>query len=231
MEDNITVICVLWKGKFKAHKYDNPNYDERWVERLGNMVRRRLNVPHEFVCLSNTDIRVPGCRVISLKHNLPGWWSKLEIFREYLPIRQGKVLYLDLDVIIVGDLMPLLQYDNDITICDTFVREDEKDIRGLHRGYNSSVMVFKHPTKARIFKKFIKRKDYWMMKYRGDQDYLKAMFPRFGKFPQGWIKKLGMCKDGKDSIVVDNNMKVMLCMPEKNIQAAHRYPLVHELWQ
>lgn len=53
-----------------------------------------------FVCLS--DVPVPGR--MSLRHDWPGWWSKLEMFRV-----QGPALYMDLDTTICGDLGPLLE--------------------------------------------------------------------------------------------------------------------------
>ena len=39
-----------------------------------------------------------------LRHDWPGWWSKIEAFR--IP---GPCLYIDLDTVIVGDLAPLLE--------------------------------------------------------------------------------------------------------------------------
>lgn len=52
-----------------------------------------------FRCIS--DVSVPGR--IEMKHDWPGWWSKLEMFR--LP---GPCLFMDLDTVIVGGLAPFL---------------------------------------------------------------------------------------------------------------------------
>lgn len=70
-------------------------YKEKHVERLRlQCADHAPGVP--FRCLSDID----G----SLRHNWPGWWSKIEAFRV-----RGPVLYLDLDTTICGDLEPLLR--------------------------------------------------------------------------------------------------------------------------
>jgi len=70
-----------------------------------------------FVCLSDAD-NLP-CERIPLKHNWPGWWSKMELFR-----LQGPVLYFDLDTVITGDLMPLIQHatNTQLTMLSDFYR-------------------------------------------------------------------------------------------------------------
>lgn len=50
----------------------------------------------DFVCVSDsTELQ---CNVLPLKHDWPGWWSKMEVFR-----LQGPVLYMDLDTIITNN--------------------------------------------------------------------------------------------------------------------------------
>ncbi len=52
----------------------------------------------EFVCLSDDPRGTP------LKHNWPGWWSKMEIYTIQAPC-----LYFDLDTVVIDDLAPLLE--------------------------------------------------------------------------------------------------------------------------
>jgi len=238
--ENITVVCVLWKGnkrKFNPTNYDRPGYNDRWVQKMCNMVARNLPLEHEFVCLSNVNVRLKGGRVIPLKHNFPGWWSKLEIFRDDLPVRSGKILYIDLDAVIMSDLTPLLEYtpNEEIVMCPPFGeyknswKEDGKVF-----GYNSSVMVFKNPTTLKIWDKFLQGADHWMKKYRGDQDYLKVSFPHFPLFPSAWIRKMGTYMDGTNENIIhkiDSEVKIMLCMPVKNRVASKKHPLIDQLWR
>lgn len=53
----------------------------------------------EFRCISDVD--APGR--IKMRHDWPGWWAKIEIFRF-----RGPVLYLDLDTTIRASLTPVL---------------------------------------------------------------------------------------------------------------------------
>ncbi len=84
------VICVLRSGG---------EYDATWVEKLQRGVARNLTIPHRFRCLS--DVEVP-CERIPLKHDWPGWWSKLEMFSP--GVITGPTLYLDLDTVVCGPL-------------------------------------------------------------------------------------------------------------------------------
>jgi hypothetical protein len=69
------------------------------------MVERNLTIPHEFICLS--DVEILGVKTIPLKHNWPGWYAKMEIYRNDLP--EGPKLYLDLDTSIVSNMDSVLE--------------------------------------------------------------------------------------------------------------------------
>ena len=95
--NKITIACVCRTGR---------NFSRENVTRLWKMVQKNLKVDHEFVCLTNeASWDNPNWRVIPLLHNLPGWWSKLELFRPGL--FDGAVLYLDLDTLILKDISVL----------------------------------------------------------------------------------------------------------------------------
>src|SRR6185369_8319330 len=78
-------------------------YGDDYVRALQEGVGRHLRIKHQFVCLS--DRLIPGVPCIALRHELPGWWSKLELFELKQPL-----VYFDLDVIITKDLSPLLKW-------------------------------------------------------------------------------------------------------------------------
>jgi len=68
------------------------------------MVCKHLTIPHNFYCLSDRQIGDINCLIPDEKW--PGWWSKLLLFR----YAGEPVLYLDLDVVIVGELDSLVSY-------------------------------------------------------------------------------------------------------------------------
>ena len=62
------------------------------------MVFRHLKQPHRFRCLADREIE--GIQTFIPDEQWPGWWSKLLLFR----YSSGQCLYLDLDVVITGNL-------------------------------------------------------------------------------------------------------------------------------
>ncbi len=85
-----------------------------------------------FVCL--TDVFVPEIACLPLRHNWPGWWSKLELFRpDVFPVGT-RVLYLDLDTVIVGHLGEILTQDAPFLALEDFYRRPPKFTRGVGSG-------------------------------------------------------------------------------------------------
>ena len=230
---NITIACVLWKGSFKAHKYQNPGYTVKWVERLANMVSQRMHTPYEFVCLSNVEFDLPGVRRIPLQNDmLHGWWAKMELFRDDLPIKPGRVLYLDLDMVLLSDLNPFICFDAFMAVCTAFSTPIEQEEEpGVKYGYNSSVMVFDYPVKLHIWDTFVAAQEQYMEECRSDQDFLKFMFPLLATFPSTWVEKLNGCLNKHGEFTLSKDIKVLLCMPVKNNKAARLYKLVNKLWR
>lgn len=110
--DDLTVVCVLSEplpGQPVSYTFEH-------VERLREQVAQHLDRPYEFVVLDDSD------RL--------GWWAKLDLFQ---PGRfSGRVLYLDLDVVIVGSLDVFVDFDVDFAA--------PRD--PLYLGFNSSIMVW-----------------------------------------------------------------------------------------
>lgn len=94
-----------------------------------------------FVCLTDSStIReqfrgVDNARVVSLTHDTPGWWAKLELFRHDVFEPGERVLYLDLDMIPTGPLDDLIAYDDP----DAVVASGS----GRLRNFASGIMTFR----------------------------------------------------------------------------------------
>lgn len=118
----ITVACVKQGAK----------YPPEYVLVLRDMVARRLRAAHRFVCL--TDDRAgldEGIEPVALNPALRGWWAKIELFRP--GVFEGRVLYLDLDVCVVGNLDEVVEHGG-IT--------DLRDWGWASSEYSSSLMVW-----------------------------------------------------------------------------------------
>lgn len=84
----LTVVCVLKSGG---------DFDQDYVYALQDGVEKHLTIPHKFVCYTDTPIKDMPIRLLS--EDLPGWFSKFEVFKEI-----GPALYLDLDTVVTGEI-------------------------------------------------------------------------------------------------------------------------------
>src|SRR5688500_17668854 len=99
-----TVACVWVDGHVP--------FTADYVTRLRAMVARWMDRPYEFVCLTDRPYQIPTVDTIPVPPPIlaiKGWWSKIQLFNPAMPFT-GRVLYLDLDTLIVGALAPILDF-------------------------------------------------------------------------------------------------------------------------
>lgn len=130
---------------------DHGNYlgrGRQYVQTMRNMVARHLAQAHTVVCLRSVGQQ-------------PGWWSKIELFR---PGRfSGRVVYLDLDSVVVGPLDELAEAKGIIDLATWGWAEP---------AYGSGVMVWDAGEHAEVFERFDAGVP---LRFRGDQDWLAAL--------------------------------------------------------
>ena len=172
----INVLCVRFGNK----------YGQEYVIKLRNMVERHLNVPYKFWCLTDDPAPIEGVTSIIRPNQgyQKGWWHKVHMFESSMPI-SGRILYMDLDVVI----------HNNIDKLATMWTEDFVGIRDFNRkfhpGYkylNSSVMAWNAGSQNYIFDNFKQNPEY-AMRMQGDQDWTWAQAKKHMKFwPDKWIQ-------------------------------------------
>ena len=155
----LTVACVLSEGPRRT-------YDRSHVVRLEAQVADHMTQPYRFVCVDDS----PS----------PGWWAKIDLFK---PGRfQGRVLYLDLDVNVVGGLDELADFPHPFAI-----------VKDWHRpGFNSSVMAWEAGVADRLYTDFSPAV---IERLAGDQDWINEKWSWATAFPLGWcISYRGMVR-------------------------------------
>lgn len=164
----IYVACVWTGNKYGLH----------YVERLQRMVRRHLPIEHEFVVLTDNDLdqaRQDGRLANDVQgYELPGWWAKMTLFVGAWR-RETRVIYLDLDTVIVGDLTPLAQVEADFALCANFARA--AGITTWPCRYGSCVMVLGEGLNDGIWQTFEKKRSSFMEKRYGDQMAIERIRP------------------------------------------------------
>lgn len=156
----ITICCVYWGDK----------YDRKYVSILQAMVKRNLTIPHKFVCFTDNP-KGFQCETRKLPQGYKGWWNKISLFRKGQ--FEGKCLYLDLDIVLTGNIDDLVKLDGFHIWADPNVG-----------GFNSSVMLFDpNEDVSKVWDEFDPK---WIKKYHGDQDVITMMLPESKTFPEGW---------------------------------------------
>jgi hypothetical protein len=149
----LIVACVLRSGG---------DFDARDVIALRTGVAKHLPARHQFVCL--TDAPIPGVLCFRLRDDAPKWWAKMELFRTDL--FAGRVLYLDLDTLPVGDMTRLASYDGAFAMI--------RDL-GSPKRRQSGVMAFAGGGSGWIYDKWQADQGRIMQQYRGDGEWLHAI--------------------------------------------------------
>ena len=161
----LTVWSLCWGDK----------YDDYCVQRLQRETWRYLTIPHRFVCVTERDIE--GVECLTPEVDWPGWWGKLDLFRR----GTEQNLYLDLDVVITGNLDELVMRHAQCTLAMPW-----NWAQSGHGGCQSSVMLWRGTKAGIISEAFNPAIAYWPPVNKpgvlwGDQEYITQH--RDGGFP------------------------------------------------
>lgn len=123
----LDIVCVRQGTK----------YGPEYVRKLYAMVARNIMMGTEgrFICFTDQpDDLGPHIETRPLPEGVIGWWAKLWLFSRGLFEENDRVIYFDLDTVIVGDLDPIVQYDREFAILQDVYRP---------QSWQSSVMAWR----------------------------------------------------------------------------------------
>lgn len=164
------IVCVLKSGGFRPKPGVSMSYGPKHVLWLRDQFKRNVR-PHRFICLS--DVEIPGVETRPLRDALPGWWSKIEIFREF-----DEACYVDLDKVVIGDVGRYIDAEHQFTAsAGIYIRGDGQ--------INSSLMCWSGDYRW-LYERFIADKDRLMAEYVtnsrwGDQGFIRDAMAAAGK--------------------------------------------------
>lgn len=134
-----------------------PNFKAEWVNHLYNGCRANLTIPFEFTCMTDDPKGVKVKCIPPLRDDLTGWWHKVTLFSKDVLPDARRVLYLDLDVVLMGDITPIVQHPASFaTLHDRW-----------QNGINSSFMLWNKDEYHHIYDEFDRPGD-----FIGDQNYI-----------------------------------------------------------
>lgn len=173
------VLCMKWGTK----------YGPEYVNRLYAMVARHLRGPFDFVCLTDDhrgvreEVRCLPIPSLALPPGIPErGWTKLTTFEADLHGMKGTALFLDLDVVIVGDITPFFEVPGEFLIIHDWKRPWR--ITG-----NSSVYRFQIGAHADVLAEFRATQEQVRSRLRNEQAFLSEVMHRQGRlayWPADW---------------------------------------------
>lgn len=119
-------------------------YPFTYVEKLYRGLQRNLTKPFEFQIITES--------------KYPGWWGKIEIFNP-----AERIVFLDLDTVIVGNCDFLFEYQGPFAILRDFYRPN---------GYGSAVMSIEAGYGKHVVESFEANSKSIMEKFHGDQNWI-----------------------------------------------------------
>jgi len=216
----LTVACVWVRGEYP--------YTVEYVTRLRAMVERWIDRPFTFVCLTDRPELLPADIEAIPVQKLAGFapWTKLELFN---PARAwpGRVLYLDLDSLIVAPLAPIIDWPASFAITADPPKPGQRTKDGyghaIVRRFNSSVMVWDGGTQSDLYTEWTPG---IVHRLSGDQDYIANQRSDAATMPRAWFPRIS--EEVRPPWSAD--AKVVLCKVPKNHILVQEQPWFGPLW-
>ncbi len=176
----MTIVTIKWGNRYPA----------AYVNTLYEATRRYGLEDSRFICITDDSAGLnPSIQVLPLPEiDLPEkyrwtFWRKLSLFDPALGLT-GACLYFDLDVVITGDLRPLVA---DWSGRPRFIRNwlgTKTVLRGNYERINSSVMLFEGSSGAHVLDLFHADQQAAFSSYSTDQGFIHDCFADEAEFFQ-----------------------------------------------
>ena len=172
---DIIVCCVCTGPKFPKH----------YVFRLQAMVKKHLSFDHTFACITErkSDFGFIGSGIHVIPPERPefngSWYSKINLFSPHTFPHGTRVLFFDLDVVIIDSI-------DDLVLCEEpfiMIREFNAKPEAAH---NASIMSWVPPYPADCFA----MPSDWTERSWGDQECIWTIMgnERIWDWPDPWVK-------------------------------------------
>lgn len=176
------IICINWGTK----------YGPRFINRLYAMVERNITPPFAFTCFTDSTEGVRAevdCQPLPkidfvMPKNTKGKWPKARLWSERLGTLQGPVLFLDLDLVITGNLDEFFTYAAPDRV--VLARNPAKP---FERVGQTSVFRFPVGKLLSLQKKFLADPQAVADEYRYEQRFVTRNAPGgVDLFPKRWVQ-------------------------------------------
>jgi len=227
MIDNICITCLKIGDKFNSE----------YVNKLYNMVRHQTDAP--FFCFTdnhegiNSNINIISIN-ISEYLDWENWWAawyKISLFVAPELEQFDRKIFFDLDVIIHGNINPILHHDDDFSLIYSKWKGVMHKVKYPTKSmFNSSVMVWKD--NKSIYEHWSKDPKVYVAKYHGTDDFYHNEGIERSSVPNICYSYRDGCKpDQKNSLVMreDYALAILHQQPKNHELNVNQHPII-EYW-
>lgn len=218
----LTVACLLVRGEYP--------YTPEYVRRLHVMVRRHLSRPFRFVCLTDQPEAMPAGVEPIVVERTPGCfalWTKLKVF-DVARAWTGRVLYLDLDTLVVNALDPIVDFparlalSEDALVLERAHLDTDRYGRRLIRKFNGSVIVWQAGEHADLHDRCTLADT---QRLSTDQDWIAEQATDAVGLPLAWFPRASRTEPPWS-----DDAKVVLAKKPKGFEAVAKWPWFDQAW-
>lgn len=179
----LNVVCLKW-GEL---------YGPEYVNKLYGMVARNVSQPFRFICFteSATGLRDEVDVQPLPEFPEPPWeyarycsaWRKLALFRSGLANMQGRVLFLDLDLLILSSLDEMLARQEPFLMIENWYQAKQ-------RNGQASLMLFDAGYPEFLLARYLEDPLAVLNEFRTEQEYISKCLPAADIifFPENWCQ-------------------------------------------
>jgi len=183
MTDCVNIVCLKW-GEV---------YGPEYVNNLFSMVSRHTTLPFRFICMTEHEGGInSNVEIWPLpEFEEPPWeyakvcpaWRKLALFKPGLADMQGKVLFLDLDVVIVDNIDALFSFSSKLAIIENWYQPNR--LIG-----QASAICFEAGQPSEVLNHYLGDPIKVLTSYRTEQAYITGHLGlgQFDYFPDSWCR-------------------------------------------
>ena len=127
-------------------------YHANYVYALHNSVRKHCSHIKKHFCISDDFRKLPKF-VRGIKPNFPctGWWNKMHLFSDSMPV--GINLYMDLDIVVLKSFDREIEYSLNLLTDNIICCSDAIHWKG--QKFSSSLMLFKSHSQLKLYHTFV----------------------------------------------------------------------------
>ena len=215
---DLSVVCVLKSGG---------DFKPAYVHRLRDMVKRNLKYSFRMDCLTDYPKSAfdREINVIPFQVDFPWKWCKINLWNPHNPFL-NRILYLDLDSVILGDLTEIVDYPADFALVHQW-KKNMKSRFGRSRNltYKSPLMVWNHNARPELWNDFSLG---ILDRLVGDQDWIGERLPNEQTLPIGWFDEQRYYESEEE---IPSECRVLgITDKGKNEQAVKRQSWLQKHW-